>query len=215
MWCFGITSSIQMLRICPLGRLSRYCWLCLRSSIPRGESHVPEKSCTCPLRFLAHFSGHNSLTSPGRSTPTDSENSMRFRRFPRKSQAPKNRGRPSWGCQALKSQCRLRQCQPTCPRFFFPWHAVAWFWAFFVTPEDCFARLDMLSCRQRYRLKWVRKPTYFVHLDSAGRRTISRVNRGRDPCKTLLLLSPSAERGSEKGFTTHEGMSSSELLWKT
>jgi hypothetical protein len=49
-------------------------------------------------------------------------------------------------------------------------------------------------------------PMYLVHLDSADKQTISRGKRGCNPCKALLLFSPSAERGSEKRLATHAGM---------
>ena len=45
-----------------------------------------------------------------------------------------------------------------------------------------------------------------MHLDSPDKQAISRLNSGFDPCKTLLLLGPSAERGSEQIFVTHVGV---------
>ena len=49
-------------------------------------------------------------------------------------------------------------------------------------------------------------PIYLVNLDSADKQIITCGKRGGDPCKILLFLSPSAERGSEQRFVTHAGV---------
>ena len=50
------------------------------------------------------------------------------------------------------------------------------------------------------------KLLYLVQLNPTDEETISRGKRGSDPCEALQLLSPSAERSSEKRFYTHAGM---------
>jgi hypothetical protein len=45
-----------------------------------------------------------------------------------------------------------------------------------------------------------------MHLDSADKQAISRGSSGFDPCKTLLLLGPSTERGSKQVFVMHVGL---------
>ena len=66
--CFGVSGFIQELWIDPFGWLSRYSWLCLRCSIPRGESHVPE-NCTHTIRGFRHiFLATMSAPGPVRGT---------------------------------------------------------------------------------------------------------------------------------------------------